>query len=128
MEQLQSHIWLAASSDMVKYLRISSLYRKPFLIYDFATSPLRISLYMRNLLSVYCSFAYYSLSHSQRTIRHIPVNYLNLSKERKWKKTTCVYYATFTVCTPYTLGFSDFPRSTLLHLILIWPWNPKTSL
>jgi hypothetical protein len=31
-------IWLTASSyDMVKYLRISSYIRKPFLIYDFAT-------------------------------------------------------------------------------------------
>ncbi len=47
MEQLQSHIWLTASSYMVKYLRISSYIRKPFLIYDFATAPLWISLYMR---------------------------------------------------------------------------------
>jgi hypothetical protein len=40
MEQLQSHIWLMASSYMGKYLRISSYMRKPFLIYGFATSPL----------------------------------------------------------------------------------------
>ncbi len=40
MEQLQSHIWLTASSYMGKYLRISSYIRKPFLIYDFATAPL----------------------------------------------------------------------------------------
>ncbi len=33
MEQLQSHIWLTASSYMGKYLRISSYIRKPFLIY-----------------------------------------------------------------------------------------------
>ncbi len=39
MEQLQSHIWLTASSYMVKYLRISPYIRKPFLIYDFATAP-----------------------------------------------------------------------------------------
>ncbi len=31
MEQLQSHIWLTASSYMTKYLRISSYIRKPFL-------------------------------------------------------------------------------------------------
>ncbi len=40
MDQLQSHIWLTASSYMVKFLCISSHIRKPFLIYDFATAPL----------------------------------------------------------------------------------------
>ncbi len=33
MEQLQSHIWLTASSYMVKYLRIFSYNRKPFSSY-----------------------------------------------------------------------------------------------
>jgi hypothetical protein len=42
MEQLQSHIWLTASSYMRKNLRISSYIRKPFLIHEFATAPLRI--------------------------------------------------------------------------------------
>jgi hypothetical protein len=42
MEQLQSHIWLTASSYMGKNLRISLFIRKPFLIYDFATAPLWI--------------------------------------------------------------------------------------
>ncbi len=55
--QLLSHIWPTASSYTGKYLRISSYIRKPFLIYDFATAPLWISLYMRkillNFLSVY---------------------------------------------------------------------------
>ncbi len=32
MEQLQSHIWLMASLYMVKYLRIFSYIRKPFLV------------------------------------------------------------------------------------------------
>ncbi len=50
MEQLQSHIWLTASSYMGKYLRISSYIRKPFLIYDFATAPFWISLYMTKIL------------------------------------------------------------------------------
>ncbi len=50
MEELQSHIWLTASSYMVKYLRISSYFRKPFLIYDFATAPFWISLHMRKIL------------------------------------------------------------------------------
>jgi hypothetical protein len=39
MEQLQSHILLTVSLYMVKYLRISSYIRKPFLIYHFATAP-----------------------------------------------------------------------------------------
>ncbi len=41
-EQLQSHICLTASSFMTKYLRISLYIRKPFLIYDFATTPIGI--------------------------------------------------------------------------------------
>ncbi len=46
MEQLQCHKWLTASSYMGKYLRIFSYVWKPFLIYDFATAPLWISLYI----------------------------------------------------------------------------------
>ncbi len=46
-----------ASSSMVKYLRISSYIRKPFLVYDFATDPIWTSLY------IYCrrkiSFSFY---------------------------------------------------------------------
>ncbi len=55
MEQLQSHIWLTASSSMGKYFRISSFIRKPFLIYDFATVPLWISLYMRKIFFSFLS-------------------------------------------------------------------------
>ncbi len=55
MEQLQSHIWLTASSYMGKYLLISSYIRKPFLIYDFATAPLWISIYMRKILFSFLS-------------------------------------------------------------------------
>jgi hypothetical protein len=43
-DRVKSHIWLTASSDMVKYLRISSYIRKPFHIYDFAPDPIWISL------------------------------------------------------------------------------------
>ncbi len=49
MERLQSHIWLTASSFLVKYLRVSSYYRKLFLINDFATDPIWIFLYMRKI-------------------------------------------------------------------------------
>jgi hypothetical protein len=49
------HIWLTASSFMGKYLRISSYIRKPFLIYDFATAPLWISLSMRKILFYFLS-------------------------------------------------------------------------
>ncbi len=55
MEQLQSHIWLTASSYMGKYLRISSYFTKPFLIYDFATASLWLSLYMRKILFYFLS-------------------------------------------------------------------------
>ncbi len=55
MEQLQSHIWLTApqSSYVVKYMRISSYIRKSFLIYDFETGPLWISLYVRKIWFFY---------------------------------------------------------------------------
>ncbi len=53
-DRLQNHKWLTASSYKVKYLRISSYIRKPFLIYDFATDPIWISLYMRKI-----SFLFY---------------------------------------------------------------------
>ncbi len=55
MEQLQIHIWLTASSYMRKYLRISSSIRKPFLIYNFATAPFWISLYMQKILFSFLS-------------------------------------------------------------------------
>ncbi len=55
MEQLQSHIWLTSSSYMGKYLRISSYIKKSFLIYDFATAPLWVYLYMRKILFSYLS-------------------------------------------------------------------------
>jgi hypothetical protein len=43
------------SSYMVKYLRISSYIRKPFLLYDFAPVPIQISLYMRKILFSFLS-------------------------------------------------------------------------
>ncbi len=52
----KSYIWLTASSSyMVKNLRISSYIRKPFLIYDFATDPIWISLYMRKIFFSFLS-------------------------------------------------------------------------
>ncbi len=46
MEQLQSHIWLTASSYMVKCLCIYSYIRMPFLKYGFATAPFWIFSYI----------------------------------------------------------------------------------
>ncbi len=59
-EQLRSHIWLTAASFMGKYFRISSYIRKPFLIYDFGTAPLWISLYMKKILFYFLSVSYTS--------------------------------------------------------------------
>ncbi len=53
--QMQSHKWLTASSSLVKYLRISSYTRKPFLIYDFATDPIWIFLYEENFFFFFIS-------------------------------------------------------------------------
>ncbi len=58
MEQLQL---TTASSYIGKYLRISSYIRKPFLIYDFATAPLWISLYMRKI-----RFSFYQCKATSR--------------------------------------------------------------
>ncbi len=82
MEQLQSHIWLTASSYMGKYLRISSYIRSPFLIYDSATAPLWISLYMRKncfpFLSVYTiAIEPFLRWYSQHT---------NSSESRQWSR------------------------------------------
>jgi hypothetical protein len=50
-DRVQSHIWLSASSFMVKYLHIFSYIRKPFLIYDFASeSHLNFLIYEENFL------------------------------------------------------------------------------
>ncbi len=53
---MQSHTWLTASSYMGKYLPISSYIRKLFLIYDFATAPTWISLYIFKIwFSFFCA-------------------------------------------------------------------------
>jgi hypothetical protein len=49
-DRVQSHLWLTASSYRVKYFRISSYIRKPFLIYYFVHDPIWISLNMRKML------------------------------------------------------------------------------
>jgi hypothetical protein len=57
---------------MGKYLRISSYIRKPFLIYDFATAPLRISLYMRKIR--FCIKVPYGKSeHEHRGIKKLGI-------------------------------------------------------
>jgi hypothetical protein len=58
MDRVQSQIWLTASSFMVKYQRPSSYIKKPFLIYDFETDPIWISLYMRKILFSFLSVRY----------------------------------------------------------------------
>ncbi len=55
-----------SSSYMVKYLRISSIIRKPFLIYDFVTVPIWISLCMRNIF-----FAFLSLYSKESKITYL---------------------------------------------------------
>ncbi len=55
-DRLQSRIWQTASSYIVKNLRISSYVRKPFHIYDFATDPIWISLYMWKIFLSFYQF------------------------------------------------------------------------
>jgi hypothetical protein len=91
MEQLLSHIRLTASSYrtyMRKYLLISSYIRKPFLIYDFATAPLRISLYMRNILFSFYQCTSYK-SHTWWSILKADVKYIVFFlKQNQYKNST----------------------------------------
>ncbi len=76
MEQLQSHIWLTASSYMGKYIFAYFLlyFRKPFLIYDFTTAPHWISLYMRKILFSFLESAYCLILNSTSCLfSHLPV-------------------------------------------------------
>ncbi len=57
-DRVQSHIWLTASSYMVKNWSISSYIRKPFLIDDFAPDPIWISFNMRKILFAFLSVQY----------------------------------------------------------------------
>ncbi len=64
--KLENHIWLTASSSLVKYLRISSYIRKPFLMYDFATDPIWISLLMRKISFSFLSVWFLISTHKAR--------------------------------------------------------------
>ncbi len=75
VEQLQCHIWLTASLSMGKYLRISSYIRKPFLIYDFATASLWISLYMRKIWFSFLS-VHHTVEHQQHELLSTAKNQL----------------------------------------------------
>jgi hypothetical protein len=77
VEQLQSHIWLTASSYMGKYLCISSYIRKPVLIYDFATAPLWIS---------YMWGKFYFLLSVRDAVQNMlpPPPFIQLSRARRW--------------------------------------------
>ncbi len=58
MEQLQSHMRGRASLYMRKCANISPYMRRPLVIYDFATAPFWISLYMRK---IWFSFLFFLL-------------------------------------------------------------------
>ncbi len=60
---------------MVKYLPISSYIRKPFLIYDFATAPLSITLYMRKIRFSFLTVHLHS-ARSSHKIYHTDFNHL----------------------------------------------------
>ncbi len=66
-EQFQSNIWLTASSFMEIFVHFLIYIRKPFLIYDFATAPLWIYLYMRKILFSFLSVHFPMCSWSKYT-------------------------------------------------------------
>ncbi len=78
-KRLQSHIWLTASSNMNKYLHISSYIRKPFLVYDFATAPVWISLHMRK---IYFSFLSVHNIFTEGMLTFTRLNHRGIHKKR----------------------------------------------
>jgi hypothetical protein len=83
MKQLQSHIWLTTSSYMGKYLHLSSYIRKPFLIYDFATAPLWISLYCIEGKFI---FIFYQCAETRKKSKFFFVSTLPAPRCRSWYK------------------------------------------
>ncbi len=94
MEQLQSHMWLTASSYLWKYFRISSYIGKPFLISDFATAPLlNFFIYEEN-----CDFLFYqcrSHPHSARS-HHSLLDHTNTRLDLSWISSTTIHALTCT--------------------------------
>ncbi len=92
MKHLQSHIWITASSYMVKYLHISPYIRKPFLTYDLATAPFWISLYMRKIWFSILFIHVFSWLYSRDTV---PLIFHSLtfgrSLVRKISKVSCLF-------------------------------------
>jgi hypothetical protein len=66
VEQSQSHMWGRVSLYMRKCANISPYMRRPLVIYDFATAPYWISLYMKKIW-----FSFYQCSHHCH-IRNVP--------------------------------------------------------
>ncbi len=63
---------------MGKYFCISSYIRKPFLIYDFATAPLWISLYMRKIFFSFLS-VWYFITEDQTASLHFQLDWFYFS-------------------------------------------------
>jgi hypothetical protein len=92
-DRVQNHVWLTASSFMVKYLHISSYIRKPFLIFD--RSHLNLLIYEENFLLFFISVA--------NTICRDLVNILQtfgLAIRRK-----CIASSSDDICLPIYLLF-----------------------
>jgi hypothetical protein len=62
---------------MVKYLRLSSYIREPFLIYDFATDPIRL-IYEENFVFFFISVLYRQnrVAFGIETVHKIPLTVL----------------------------------------------------
>ncbi len=73
-DELSPHIWLNTCA-----MRISSYFRKPLLIYGFATDPIWISLHMRKI-----SFSFLS-EHFHFMIHLHSVGHLNINKDTTWQ-------------------------------------------
>ncbi len=73
VEQLQSHIWGRASQNIRKCENMSPYMRRPLVIYDFATAPLWISLYMRKIWFSFLSVCWdrtRTVSNTALAVRH----------------------------------------------------------
>ncbi len=127
MEQLQSHIWLTASTYIWKYLRISSYIRTPFLIYEFP-----YTVYEENLIFFFLS-VYPLYSHVIKHGLELTINYLVMTV-RNWivkcfRISKCKNrFFVFEICCCHRdakamLGCKNQRKKLYLHNIYDWRWE-----
>ncbi len=94
---------------MVKYFRISSYIMKPFLIYDFLTNPIWISLYIRKI-----SFIFYQWIHLSQVSRNAYLSSWAISEQR--------------LCRSFIAFFREFQQNSRMATYgIVWAFSKLTT-